>query len=502
MNQHAGLSFGPLRRPAVETAAQRLMERAGIDTPRAFTQLAARGGNVLDELMAEVTIGESYFFREPAQFDLLRATVLPDFRRRRIGDRKFRAWSAGCSTGEEPYSVAIALREDGIRAHVVGTDISRARLAAARRGEYRRWSFRGVPDTVIDRYFARAGDSYRLAPAIRSEVEFRYLNLAADAFPAMSSGVWGMDLILCRNVLIYFHARAIARVAAQLLATLADDGWLLLGAADPPLGDLVPCEMVHTDAGVAYRREHTSRGLVRPAAPRPERPRLSGAAPAQSTGETGHRVADREALRESEPARSARSARTEPVVRSGGVSTPDVGSPAMEAYRRRDYEETIAIVSEIGGSGTASADDLILHIRSLANLGRLDDAGRMCSLALDRHRGNAEVHYLHAILVAESGSIAEGARAAKRALYLDRTMIVAQMALGSSLVRAGDLAGARRAFQAAERLLAAMASDAVVPYSDGEPARRMLEMARLQLKLAAAAAATATVSASVTGSRE
>jgi chemotaxis protein methyltransferase CheR len=132
----------------------------------------------------------------------------------------------------------------------------------------------------------------------------------------------------------------------------------------------------------------------------------------------------------------------------------------------------------------SSAHDVAQTVRALANAGRLAEAGRACAAALDRYRENAELHYLHAILLAEGGQFAESARAAKRALYLERDMIVAHLALGSALLREDEMSGARRSFANAERLLAAMPIDAVVPYTDGEPAGRLLEMTRVRAKLA------------------
>src|ERR1700749_1830013 len=156
LRERAGLIFQSLRRPAVETAARHVMDRVGIKTPESFVPLVAQTGAVFDDLMAEVTIGETYFFREPGHFALLRERILPEFTARVRGERRFRAWRAAASTGEEPYSIAIALREQNVPGDVLGTDISRARLAAARHATYRRWSFRGVPAGALERYFTAA----------------------------------------------------------------------------------------------------------------------------------------------------------------------------------------------------------------------------------------------------------------------------------------------------------------------------------------------------------
>lgn len=434
IRRKTGLVFTDARRSELERGLRRAMERAGSASPDAYLARLDAEPQSLDDLVAEITVGETYFFREPDQFALIRDHVLPDLLAHRGADRPLRVWSAGCATGEEPYSIAIVLREMGRdgAAHILGTDLSRAALARARRARYTRWSFRGVPSTVLETHFAPRGREFTLSPAIRSAVEFGYLNLAEDAYPSLATGVWGMDLILCRNVLIYFDADTVARVATRLLDGLAEGGWLLLGASDPLLGHLVPCEVEVTRAGLAYRRPGERRSFP---------PRSSLLVPA----------------RPQEPA-----------------SPPGVPAP----------EQPAAVAPS---SPQAQTDDplreAVLLVRHLANQGDLAGAGRACAAALDRHRASAELAYLHAVLLGEGGRPADSASAARAALYLDRHMVVAHLALGAALGRLGDQADARRSFRNAASLLAAMPADAVVPASDGEPAGRLAEMVRLQLRL-------------------
>jgi chemotaxis protein methyltransferase CheR len=442
LRARSGLVFQSLRRSALETSATRVMRRLNVGNVAAFVDLLAQNGPVFDDLMAEVTIGETYFFRETAQFEVLRDTIIPDLRERHSAGEKVRVWSAGCSTGEEPYSLAITFAESNVDAYVVGTDVSRERLGAARRGEYRRWSFRGVPQPVIARYFKQGGETFQLAPSERRAVEFRYLNLASDCYPDLSSGVWGMDLIFCRNVLIYFDRETIARVAKSMLASLAEGGWIVLGSTDPPLSDYVNCEVVRTRAGLVYRQ-------ARAAAVTVDQPR-AGSHPAP----VHHDRNDHPALAEPNPDRRPALPRSEP-------------------YRHPEPQ-----------SAAVPAGDAAKNVRALANAGHLADAGRACAAALDVHRDNAELHYLHAILLAEAGQYVESARAAKRALYLERDMIVAHLALGAALLREGDMEAAQRSFTNAERLLTAMPADAIVPYTDGEHAGRLLEMTRVQARFA------------------
>jgi chemotaxis protein methyltransferase CheR len=334
---------------------------------------------------------------------------------------------------------------------------------------YGRWSFRGVPEQTIERSFRKDGDKYVVDATVRRDVEFRYLNLASDRYPALSSGVWGMDLIFCRNVLIYFDRETIAHVAKSLLASLGDDGWLVLGATDPPLHDFVKCEVVQTDEGLAYRH---FKGISHRSMRTASTPTF-----AHPTPVTPVPVTPAPPIVMDLPTPVAESSRTPP-------APAEAAQLASQAYEDRDYDRTIEIVAPLAVAGTASPNELVLYVRALANLGRLEEANGICVAALDRVRDVPELHYLHAVLVAQAGQFGESVLAARRALYLDRTMVVAQLALGGALVSNGDTEGALRAFTVAERLLAAMPPEAQVPASDGEPAGRLLEMTRMQAKLA------------------
>jgi len=473
VRRRTGLVFSEARRSAFEAALVRATHRAKTRAPEVYLARLDAEPALLDDLVAEITVGETYFFREPQQFAVIRNQVIPALLSRWPRDRPVRAWSAGCATGEEPYTLAIVLREQQLEGagHIVATDLSRAALAQARRARYTRWSLRGVPDQVVRTYFEYVDDRFALAPAVRDAVEFRYLNLAEDTYPSLPTGIWGMDLILCRNVLIYFDPETVARVARRLMDSLSDDGWLLLGASDPALSDLVPCDVVVTGAGLAYRRP--GRGVASPPGP-------------LSTAWRGGTEVGLPPL--PEPVASAPSSpppaplpRTEPA--------PAAPEDAAGAYAERDYERAAELAGRFVQRDGSDPLRWIVLVRALANRGELDAAGQAGAAALGRHRTSAELVYLHAVLLAESGRYVDAAAAARRALYLDRGLVVAHLALGGALARLGDTGGARRAFRNAERLLATMSPEGIVPASDGEPAGRLAEMARVQLQLLPEAAA-------------
>jgi len=469
VRRRTGLVFSEARRLTFEAALAAAGRRAALSDPGVYLARLAVEPALLDDLVAEITVGETYFFREPRQFAIIQDEIVPGLLSHRLRGHPLRIWSAGCATGEEPYTLAIIVRTQGLEdtAHIVATDLSRAALAQARQARYTRWSLRGVPDEVIRTYFEHVGGRFVLTPAVRDAVEFRYLNLAEDRYPSLSTGIWGMDLILCRNVLIYFDPETVARVARRLMDSLSDRGWLLLGASDPTLSDLVPCDVVVTGAGLAYRRP--GRGGIRPGATASVRPTL--AFPALS-----------EAPEPPTPLLTVLPAE-EPD--SSVEEQPQAGVPgdAAHCYAVRDYERAAELAGRLVQHGGRDPSLWIVLVRSLANRGQLDAAGRACAAAVDRHRTSAELTYLHALLLAESGRYADAAAAARRALYLDRGLIVAHLALGGALARLADTGGARRAFRNAEMLLAAMSPEGIVPASDGEPAGRLAEMTRVQLRL-------------------
>jgi chemotaxis protein methyltransferase CheR len=194
-----------------------------------------------DALIKVITVGETYFYRNADQFNALRRDVLmPLIAQRRKSNRKeLRLWSAGCATGEEPYSLAMLLVEllpdiAEWSITVLASDLNAASLERAEQGIYRSWSFRNeTPTALRDRFFKANGDSYLLIPAIKKMVRFFQLNLIADEYPSPYNGTVALDVILCRNVTIYFDQKTTEDIAQRFCRCLNDDGWLVVGHAEP-----------------------------------------------------------------------------------------------------------------------------------------------------------------------------------------------------------------------------------------------------------------------------
>jgi len=410
--QRSGMVFAPNRRVEAEAGIARGMRRAGGADLAAYFARVRDDVAALDDLVDELVVGETHFMRDPDQMALIRRDVLPALKERRLaGGPPARIWSTGCATGEEAYSLAIMLEEEGQDdgALFLGTDLSAAALQKARAAAYPAWSLRGASPGFLEDYFQLTRGRRVLVERIRSKVRFERLNLVGEEDYA-TKGASGMDLILCRNVLIYFDHQAAGRIAARLFDCLAEGGVLLTAGADPLLAEYAPFEVQVTRAGLVYRRPRSAqlieaRPSIAPAAPTP--PSTAAVPPPPS-------------------------AAVVPTV------LPDLG---REAFLR--------VTAHANAKGAVGAE-------------------RIAQAALRRHPLDARLHYLRATLLLALDQGEEAEDAAERALYLEPTLAVAHFLLGTILRRRGERPGALRSFRNARDLCAARPADEEVPAGAGE----------------------------------
>jgi chemotaxis methyl-accepting protein methylase len=242
----------------VRRAALALLAK-GVSGPELLAAAERGEGAMVEALRAAVSVGETYFFRYPEQFRLV-ARLLGE---RQPQPRLFRAWSAGCATGEEAYSIAALLRHqwtDGVQLEVLGTDHLATALVTARAAVYRPWSVRDSAP-IAHPLFRKEGDHLVVRDELKAIVRFAVHNLF-DPPPGA-----GFDLVFCRNVFIYYDVATVARLVERLSGALAPDGLLVLGVADPVV---TPAHL--RPAGAPELRVYT-RGEVRPAPPKRPPPR-------------------------------------------------------------------------------------------------------------------------------------------------------------------------------------------------------------------------------------
>lgn len=467
VTERTGLVFHPSRLETVEARIVTVMERAGVDDPVAFAEILAADSLALDDLVAGLTIGETYFFREPAVFDLLRSELLPRVMRKRGRDHVLRVWSAGCASGEEAYSLAILLAEEGWGEGtlVLGTDISRESLVKAREASYGAWSFRGIGESFVPRYFSAAGREFALAKPIRERARFEYHNLALDTYPSLTSGIFGMDLILCRNVLIYFGQSAIRLVARRLYESLNEGGVLVTASADPPLQGMAPFKVLRSEAGIVYTKGRA--GLAR-----------QHEVVKQAGMTTAWPVTDVEVPRKSWRKPASESS-IRPESRTVPLLKPGIGS-VQQDLGKGNYLGVLEMVR-----GRTDVEGTVLRVRALANVAGAAAAAEEAGRGMVQHPLSVEIAFLQAVLLAGAGRYAEAVITARSVLYLDRSQPAAHFVLGASLWNCGDLDGARREFRNARDLAATLPAGEIVPFTEGEAAGRLAQGAAAQLAMLA-----------------
>jgi chemotaxis protein methyltransferase CheR len=245
-----------LRKVAARRAAELGMS---LDAYTDHVASCAPGSGELELVVRELTVAESYFFRGDRHFTTIRDELLPELlSRRRDGERRYlRVLSAGCAAGEEPYSIAIALKEllgdvSAWKISIVGVDLDARCLRRAAAARYGEWSLRDVPEALRRRYFEADQRGYRLRQDVASMVRFLRANLAVDDLRQM--GIDQMDLVVCQNVLYYFEREVRELTATKLARSLRPGGWLLFGPADLSNERVGLCEAVSMGEVLVHRR--------------------------------------------------------------------------------------------------------------------------------------------------------------------------------------------------------------------------------------------------------
>lgn len=401
------------------------MQARGLTSFDAYVELLERGDSEeWRRLEDAITIGETYFFRYPDHFAALREKVLPELIRQRADTRMLRIWSIGCSTGAEPYSVAIVLREllgdavDNWRIAIIGGDISEKALSAARAARFGEWALRTMSGEDRARYFDRDGSAWVLKREFRSMVRFERQNVL-DLLSSTPPIEWsGFDLVMCRNVLIYFSPQLALDIVEALRTCLAPDGTLFLGHAEGTLtsgpylqrADAPP---LPTEFAQAVRPSIEPQGYVPPIVPPLPRAMIHPA-PAPKAVETG------------------------PL-------------------------------------------DPVEDIQRLADAGAYEDAEALCLDHLKRAPTSPRLHYYNAILHQVSEDPVGAESALRRAIYLDRSFVVAHHRLGMLMLSLGRLDDARRSLQSAMRLADNLSSTVPLPEGGGVLAGELSDAAREQL---------------------
>jgi chemotaxis protein methyltransferase CheR len=401
--------------------------------------------------VGRMVVGETSFFRNQAQFSALETRVLPDLiaERRREGDLRMRVWSAGCASGEEPYSIAILLatlladwREWDIS--IEATDLNPFALRRAADALYSEWSFREADPEVVARFFTPVARLRRLDHPCRSLVRFRRHNLATDPIPDPAHGLADLDLIFCRNVTIYFGRELTERLAGAFFDALRPGGWLVVGHTEPDTSIYARFDAREFPDTILYARPETTDTRVAPADRRDDAPRDEPPA--------AHMI-------------------DEPAPATAAPRAPSTLADALAAYEARDLASAFELLHDVTSSDetTPVAPHLLAQIS--ADETRYDEALYWAFTALQRDAFHVPTLLLMGLVFLERGDAARAKDHFDQAVYLDPACTEAHVYLSMAHRALGRDDLAERSRERASRLARSLPADAGAPLLPVQRAR-------------------------------
>jgi chemotaxis protein methyltransferase CheR len=398
-------------------------------------------------LEAEITIGETFFFRYVEQFTALREVILPEITARKGTEKRLRIWSAGCSTGAEAYSVAILVTEllgealKDWRVSIVGTDINENFLEIGRKGRFGQWALRSLTAEQKAAYFVQASerDQWQLRPEFRFLVRFERHNLLSLLDGTSPLQFTDFDLVLCRNVLIYFHSDMVNRIVAALRDTLTEEGWMLVGHAEPNPTFAEMMRAINLPGTTAYRRLPPDVPLWQPMA------------------EDGPSVP---AARIPPPATA--------LVRT--VQKPSAPKPRATVI----YRPAVPVEDSHPHASIA-------EVRRLADSGALEEAEAACERGLAERPVDPVLHLYRGLVAQARKRDSDAEKAFRDSIYLDKNFIMAHYHLGLHLVATGERERGLRSIANAARIAASLSPERPLAEADGLLAGEFKALARAHL---------------------
>jgi chemotaxis protein methyltransferase CheR len=482
-----GLELDDSRRDGVASAVRERIVRTGTDTAGYLRLLRAREGRAEARILAEsLTICETHFLRHTDQFRALAEVAIPELVQSQGERPALRLLSAGCSSGDEAYSLAIVLLEsfpsllETWEVRITGVDVNRAQLERARAGRYTEWSLREVPEELRRRWFHGSRGELALDERVRRMVTFAELNLVED-----DPGFWrpsAFDVVYFRNVAIYFSPAAIRATVARIASALAPGGFLFLGHAENLRGISQDFQLRQSHGCFYYQRRSSrleARGVRASDASRDLAPSIVESA--SSWMEAIQRSSERIASLAAEPGAAP------PARREGRPPSPRHASRgdiavAMDLVGQDRPGEAL---EALGASPRGIADDpdaQLLRAALLTSRGRPEEAEGVCWRLLERDDLDPGAHYLLALCREHAGDRAAACEHDRAAAHIDPGFAMPRLHLGLVARRAGDLEAARRELLQAAFLLEREEPGRILLFGDGFRREGLIQLCRAELR--------------------
>jgi len=531
--ERCGLHFPDKRRDDLERGVRHAFAASTCTGLDEFYHLLRNSDSAavhFERLVNAITISETHFFRDTGQFDALYSHVFPQLIRRRQALRTLRIWSAGCASGEEPYSIAMLLREllpdvEDWSITILGTDINTEALDRARQAVYSEWAFREErAKQWRSRYFRRRGNHYELNSVVKQMVTFAQLNLVEDEYPSYGSNTTLMDLILCRNVMIYLTESISQHIVERFHDCLTPGGWLVVGHAEHSLTIYRRFQLHNFPNAILYQRDENFYSLKDQGGPIPssaqdrkrkrrkERfnrsfipaPRSDDFIPSspipthgvdgvQDTNEPeSERVPEPDERVHAQPSRGS-DCQTNP--REGDTSPPatakgdehvyihalgrighvDPFERAKELLTYGRSEEGRDLLLELAATEPAHVPTCTLLGQAYANLGNWEEAEQWCRQAIRLDKLALDAYYTLALVLQHQERIDQAVEAMRKVIYIDRHNVLGHFGLAELYYSSSQLPQALKSLDNARRLLDGCADDEFIPGSGGITAGRLRE---------------------------
>jgi chemotaxis protein methyltransferase CheR len=471
--EHSGQAFPDSRQAELESGVKRAFAASTCRDYDEYYRLLldpVNGAAELERLINSLTVNESHFFRDAAQMDALRSRVLPDIIERRRFIRTIRIWSAGCSTGEEPYSVAMMLRDllpdiDEWSITILATDINTQALNKARVGLYTDTAFREErAKQMRTRFFIKRESRFEIVPEVQRMITFKQLNLAEDDFPSYNTNTMLMDLVLCRNVTIYFPAELTRKLAGKFYNALAENGWLLIGHSEHSMGTYNQFQIHNMPDAILYQR------VLAPDNRSMDWKQMEELLNLPKTPQT---TFDK---KKADPPRPAsRAVNTIPV--PPVESQPDPLQRARELMENGENAKALSQLLTLEKSDRDNSEVCSLIGKIYADMGEWKNAEAWCRKTIEHQKLNRSAHYILALVYQHQGRLEEALSYMKKVIYIDSSYILGHMALADLYHLQKQMPQALKALDNARRFLSQGSPEDIVIDSGGITKRVLLDLA-------------------------
>lgn len=455
------------------------MKACSFDTVLAYyTYLTSseKKDDELRELLNRLTVNHTYFFRNEPQFKVLKEKILPELIEKKLSDigrqlsakdanlkadslqpnakPALRIWSAGCSTGEEPYTIAMIVREaipdiENWDIQILATDASTEAVAAARKGIYSVNSMRLVSDYYRNKYFTenpRAGidAKYAIRDEIKKMVNFNFFNLVEEDYPR------GFDIIFCRNVTIYFELETTIKVMNKFADSIDEDGYLFIGYSETLQFISDKFKMIDWEDAIFYIKAKAGVVPRRFIAPKPRPIELKVDDILTQISKAEFEAESKEGVKKKR--------------------SPEFGDRiirAMKAMHAKNYEDAISLTDEARSLEKNAPEPFYIAAEVYTNQGKFKDAKDNLYTALNKDMMFAPAHYLFGYIYAEEGKVEAAEESYRRALYLEREFPLAHFSLANIYRGSNRIDDALREYRNALNILSKLSPYDIVAYSGG-----------------------------------